>query len=60
MPQRDLPVISLFSGALGLDLGLEAAGFRVRVAVECNRFAAETIRKNRPDVALSVGSRVPV
>lgn len=52
MPKTDLPVISLFSGALGLDLGLEAAGFRVRVAVECNRFAADTIRKNRPDVAL--------
>lgn len=45
-------VISLFSGALGLDLGLEAAGFEVRLAVECNRYAAETIRKNRPDLSL--------
>ena len=44
------PVISLFSGALGLDLGLEQAGFKIRVAVECNRFAAETIRRNRPDI----------
>lgn len=52
MPARELPVISLFSGALGLDLGLEAAGFRVKVAVECNRFAAETIRRNRPDIKL--------
>jgi DNA (cytosine-5)-methyltransferase 1 len=43
-------VISLFSGAMGLDLGLEKAGFQIRVAVECNRFAAETIRKNRPDI----------
>ncbi|MEA2703047.1 MAG: (cytosine-5)-methyltransferase 1, partial [Actinomycetota bacterium] len=43
-------VVSLFSGALGLDLGLEAAGFEVRVAVEANRNAAETIRKNRPDI----------
>lgn len=49
---RDLPIISLFSGALGLDLGLEKAGFRIAVAVECNKFAAETIRKNRPDIVL--------
>lgn len=43
-------VISLFSGALGLDLGLERSGFSIRVAVDCNRYAAETIRKNRPDI----------
>jgi DNA (cytosine-5)-methyltransferase 1 len=46
------PVVSLFSGALGLDLGLERAGLTIAVAVECNRFAAETIRKNRPDIPL--------
>jgi DNA (cytosine-5)-methyltransferase 1 len=50
--RRGLPLISLFSGALGLDLGLEEAGFEVRVAVECNRDAAETIRRNRPDIPL--------
>jgi DNA (cytosine-5)-methyltransferase 1 len=50
--RRDLPIISLFSGALGLDLGLQQAGFRIAAAVECNRFAAETIRLNRPDIAL--------
>jgi DNA (cytosine-5)-methyltransferase 1 len=48
--QEKLPIISLFSGALGLDLGLEQAGFQTRVAVECNKFAAETIRKNRPNI----------
>lgn len=52
MPQNPLPVISLFSGAMGLDLGLEKAGFRVQVAVECDRFAAETIRRNRPDITV--------
>lgn len=45
-------VISLFSGALGLDLGLEQAGLHVAVAVECNKFAAETIRQNRPDLPI--------
>lgn len=46
----DLPVISLFSGAMGLDLGLEAAGLRVAVAVECNPSAVATIRANRPEL----------
>jgi DNA (cytosine-5)-methyltransferase 1 len=52
MNRRGLSVISLFSGAMGLDLGLEQAGFQVRVAVECNKYAAETIRRNRPDVPI--------
>ena len=50
MSRLDLPIISLFSGALGLDLGLERAGFRVRVAVENNKYAAQTIRLNRPNL----------
>lgn len=45
---QKLPVISLFSGAMGLDLGLEKAGFTVAVAVESNRHAVETIQQNRP------------
>ena len=50
MTEGALPIVSLFSGALGLDLGLERAGFHVRVAVEPNKYAAETIRRNRPDI----------
>jgi DNA (cytosine-5)-methyltransferase 1 len=50
MARRKSSIVSLFSGALGLDLGLEQAGFEVRVAVECDKFAAETIRQNRPDL----------
>lgn len=50
--RADLPIISLFSGAMGLDLGLQRAGFRIAVAVECNAFAAATIRSNRPDIPL--------
>jgi DNA (cytosine-5)-methyltransferase 1 len=38
--------ISLFSGAGGLDLGVEAAGFRVAAAVEHDTDAALTMEKN--------------
>lgn len=38
--------ISLFSGAGGLDLGVEAAGYQVAVAVECDADAALTMEKN--------------
>ncbi len=39
--------ISLFSGAGGLDIGVEDAGFEVRCALEINRFAAATLRVNK-------------
>ena len=38
--------ISLFSGAGGLDLGVEQAGFRTVVAVEWDDDAADTMEKN--------------
>lgn len=38
--------ISLFSGAGGLDLGVEAAGYQVAAAVEANDDAADTMEKN--------------
>ncbi len=46
--------ISLFSGAGGLDLGAERAGFHVRAAVEYDRDAALTMEKNFPDLATPV------
>ena len=39
--------ISLFSGALGLDIGLARAGFSICVAVENDKHAVETINKNK-------------
>lgn len=42
------PVISLFSGAMGLDLGLEAAGLDIVLALECSPFPVATIARNRP------------
>jgi DNA (cytosine-5)-methyltransferase 1 len=41
-------VISLFSGAGGLDYGLEAAGFDTAVALEMDHDCCETLRTNRP------------
>lgn len=50
--RSDKTVISLFSGAMGLDLGLEAAGLRIAVALERDAFPVATIRRNRPSLPL--------
>lgn len=42
----DLPAISLFSGAGGLDLGVERAGYRISVALDHDRDSCETLRGN--------------
>mgnify|MGYP000330216776 CR=1 FL=1 len=41
-------VLSLFTGAGGLDLGLEAAGFEPVLCVEVDEDAKATLKKNRP------------
>lgn len=41
-------VLSLFSGAGGLDLGFEAEGFQLREAIDINPWCVKTLRENRP------------
>jgi DNA (cytosine-5)-methyltransferase 1 len=44
---RTPKIISLFSGAGGLDYGFEAAGFETAVAIEMDHDCCETLRRNR-------------
>ena len=46
MKADDFNIISLFTGAGGLDIGLEAAGFDVAVAIENDADCLATIRRN--------------
>lgn len=45
-------VLSFFSGAMGMDIGLEKAGFRTIFASEINNACRKTILKNHPEIAL--------
>lgn len=47
---KGLAVISLFTGAMGLDLGFEQAGFCIRVAVDKDKYAVATIKANRAEI----------
>ncbi|MCL2527928.1 MAG: DNA cytosine methyltransferase [Defluviitaleaceae bacterium] len=47
MPEA-IPAISFFSGAGGLDIGFEYAGFKNIVAVEINEVFCNTLRRNNP------------
>lgn len=44
--------LSFFSGAMGLDLGIEQAGFDIRLACEVDKYCRQTITLNRPEMAL--------
>ena len=49
----DKPIaLSFFSGAMGLDIGIEKAGFEILLACEVDKHCRQTIHLNRPDTAL--------
>lgn len=50
MPDTKLKIISLFSGAGGLDIGFDRAGFKTAVAVELDPSCCDTLRANMPDL----------
>lgn len=50
MTANNLTAIDLFSGAGGLSLGLESAGWNVQAALEFNEAAIETHALNMPEV----------
>ena len=57
-----LPVLSLFSGAGGLDLGFQNAGFQPRLAIDINPTAVKTYQKNNPGttaVAMDLSATSP-
>jgi len=43
-------VLSLFTGAGGMDLGFKAAGFHLLCAIEKEEWATTTLRKNHPEL----------
>lgn len=46
-------VLSLFTGAGGLDIGLQRAGFSVKLCVEIDEVARKTLKKNHPSWRLA-------
>ncbi len=50
---KDKPIaLSFFSGAMGLDIGLEQAGFEILLSCEIDNACRKTILKNKPQIAL--------
>lgn len=48
----DVVALSFFSGAMGLDLGIEKAGIKALLACEFDKSCRKTIGYNRPNMAL--------
>lgn len=51
-------ILSLFTGAGGLDLGFGCAGFNVRLCVEVDEVAIRTLKRNRPRWPLAVPGNI--
>ena len=45
---QEIPVVSFFAGCGGMDLGLEASGYKHLAAFEINELFCKTLRRNRP------------
>lgn len=52
LPKKKLTALSFFSGAMGLDLGIEKAGFSTLLACENDKFCRQTIAANKPEIGL--------
>ena len=48
----NIVALSFFSGAMGLDIGMENAGIKAVLSCEFNKYCRMTIAKNKPDMAL--------
>ena len=48
-PLQNYSVLELFAGAGGLAIGLEKAGIKCKVLNEIDKWACQTLRKNRPE-----------
>lgn len=48
-PENDYKVLELFAGAGGLAVGMEKAGLKCVALNEIDKYACETLRKNRPN-----------
>ena len=53
--EEELIVVSLFTGAYGLDLGFELAGFKVAVALDISEDSYKNLKANRPKLPFLLG-----
>lgn len=44
--------LSFFSGAMGFDLGIEKAGFEIKLCCETDKYCRQTIKLNKPNIPL--------
>lgn len=51
-PLPKIKALSFFSGAMGLDIGLEKAGIHLLLACEIDKTCRRTITANRPEIGL--------
>ena len=49
IPKKDFSVLELFAGAGGLAIGMEKAGLKCKALNEMDKWACQTLRKNRPN-----------